>query len=336
MSVYIDKKYVSLLAPRLKQFKQRGEFLWNFRCPLCGDSHKNTVKARGYIYRKKNFGFMCHNCGASMSLREFLKDIDPMLYREYQLEKFREDNPKERELTAQDFKTKPVFDTYTKDLETAGAVRIKSFPPEFFARKYLEDRKIDLIDLYYTNDFGDFVRRLVPAYEKKLYKEERIIIPFYDKDGNLMGVQGRAVGKSDLKYITIKLDESLPKIYGWNKVDVTKPIKVVEGPLDARFLSNALATMDASLHHAPSIIGLDYDYTMVYDNEPRSKQITQNLMRTIDRGYKVCIWPNDISGKDINDMVLSGLSPSVVEHIIDQNTYQGLSAKLEFNRWSKV
>jgi transcription elongation factor Elf1 len=337
MSIYIDKKYVSLLAPRLKQFKQRGEFLWNFRCPVCGDSHKNSVKARGYIYKRKlNFGFMCHNCGASMSLREFLKDIDPMLYREYQMEKFREDNPKEKELTAEDFKTKPVFDTYTKDVESAGAVRIKVFPPDFFARKYLEERQIDLIDLYYTSDFGDFVRRLVPHYEKKLYKEERIIIPFYDKDGNLLGVQGRAVGKSDLKYITIKMDESLPKIYGWNKVDGSKTITVVEGPLDSRFLFNAIATMDAALYHAPSIVGLDLDYVFVYDNECRNKQIVSNMRKTIDRGYKVCVWPNTIKEKDINDMVLAGMAPAVIQHLIDRNTYSGLEATMKLNEWSRI
>lgn len=336
MSVYIDQKYISLLAPRLKQFKKRGEFLWNFRCPVCGDSHTNAVKARGYIYRKKErFSYMCHNCGASMSLREFLKDIDPMLYREYQIESFQDSKPKE--LTADDFRSKPSFPIKDKnDLEDSGAVRIKAFPPEFHARKYLEDRQTDLNGIYYVSDFKDFIDKLVPHHGKKLYKESRIIIPFYDKDGNLMGVQGRAVGKSDIKYITIKLDDNLPKIFGWNKVDTKKPIYVVEGPFDSRFLDNCVATMDAALYHAPAIVGLDFKYVFVYDNEPRNSQIVSNIRKTIKKGYNVCIWPSTVREKDINDMVVAGMQPAVIQHMIDQNTFSGLEAQMKLDQWSKI
>jgi transcription elongation factor Elf1 len=93
MSVYIDKKYISLLATKLTLFKQRGEFLWNFRCPVCGDSQKNKIRTRGYIYkRKEHFGFMCHNCGSNMGLSKFIKYVDPSLYNEYQLESFVQSN----------------------------------------------------------------------------------------------------------------------------------------------------------------------------------------------------------------------------------------------------
>lgn len=340
MSVYVDKKYISLLSPKLRNFKQRGEFLWNFSCPVCGDSQKNNLKARGYIYkRKEHFGFMCHNCGSTMGLQKFMKYIDPTLYNEYQLETFVQSNTTTK-VDASEFITKPDFKhIYNSDsdiLFNSGAARIKTFPPEFHARKYLEDRQVPLTDIWYVSDFEDFVKKLYPWFDKTLYKESRIIIPFYDADNNLLGIQGRAIGQSKIKYITIKTNENNPKIFGWNRVEVSKTMYVVEGPIDSLFLRNSLATMDASLYIAPSIVGFDKDYIFVYDNEPRNKQIVSNMRKTIDMGYKVCVWPDTIEQKDINEMVLAGMHPSEIQHIIDRNTHEGLMATMKLNQWSKV
>ena len=119
-------------------------------------------------------------------------------------------------------------------------------------------------------------------------------------------------------------------------LDVSKPVYVVEGPIDSLFLDNCIATMDAALYHASSLIGLDNDYVFVYDNEPRNKQIVSNMRKTIELGRKVCIWPETIQQKDINDMVLAGNSPAVIQHIIDTNTFDGLIATMKMNQWNKI
>ena len=338
MSVYIDKKYVALLAPKLSQFKQRGEFLWNFRCPVCGDSQKNKIKTRGYIYKKKErFGFMCHNCSTTMSLPKFIRYVDPSLYNEYQLESFVRSNTSNN-VNVADFVTKPTFNipSAPRSILLTDAQSINGLNPYHQARKYLEDRKVPLDNLYYTEDFAKFVKDLFPDNTKQLYKEERIVIPFYDKQGNLLGVQGRAIGQSKIKYITIKTDENTPKIFGWNGLDTSKTVYVVEGPIDSLFLVNCVATMDAALYTAPSVVGLDLDYTFVYDNEPRNKQIVTNMRKTIELGRKLCIWPDTIQQKDINEMVLAGMHPSEIQHIIDSNTFEGLIATMKMNQWSRV
>lgn len=338
MSVYVDKKYISLLSSKLKQFKQRGEFLWNFRCPVCGDSQKDKTKARGYIYkRKEHFSFMCHNCGSSMSLQHFLKAEDPHLYKDYLLEKFQDSNTS-NSVNVADFITKPTFNIppAPRSILLTDAVSINGLNPNHPARQYLDNRKVSTDNLYYVENFAEFVKNLFPEHEKILYKESRIIIPFYDKDGNLIGVQGRSVGPSKIKYITVKADESCPKVFGWNKIDESKRIYVVEGPIDSLFIQNAVATMDANLSAITHIIGLDKSYTFVYDNEPRNKQIVSNMRKTIQLGHNVCIWPDTIKEKDINDMVLAGNSPAVIQHIIDSNTFEGLMATMKLNQWAKL
>jgi len=332
MSLYVDKKYVSLLSPKLQQFKQRGEFLWNFRCPVCGDSHKDKLKARGYIYKRKDsFFFMCHNCGTSTSFINFMKKEDPHLYKEYLLEKFDRSNT-ETKIDASVFITRPTFNTP----KTINLPTIQVLSDDHPAKLYLKNRQVPLEGLYYASNFKEFIQELIPENTKELYKEDRIVIPFYDKDGILQGVQGRAIIPSKIKYITMKVSEESIKLFGWNKIATSKRIYVVEGPIDSLFLGNCVATMDAALYKAAAVVGLDYQYTFVYDNEPRNKQIVSNMRKTIAFGYDICIWPNNIKEKDINDMIKSEMSTAAIQHIIDTNTFSGLEATIKMNQWSKI
>jgi hypothetical protein len=334
MSLYIDKKFVSLVSPKLERFKQKSEFLYNCKCPICGDSHKNKLKARGYFYRRKSdMFFMCHNCGTSLSLGNFLKNVDKVLYREYQLERYK--NETSGNVPKPDFSAamkKPVFNIKPKiNLPT-----IKSLPEDHVAKQYIRNRKIPMeTELYYAQDFKSFVLELIPDYEKTLYTESRIIIPFYDQDKKLLGFQGRAVGESKIKYITVKMDEDFQKIYGLDRVDLSKRICVVEGPIDSLFLHNAIATMDASLYNITLLLG-NYDYVFIHDNEPRNSAIVKQMAKTISHNKNIFIWPQDVVAKDVNDWIMSGATPSEIQSIIDRNTFNDLRAKLEFERWRKV
>ena len=75
------------------------------------------------------------------------------------------------------------------------------------------------------------------------------------------------------------------------------------------------------------------DCCWIFDNEPRSREITRRISRVIDKGEKVVIWPSNIGQKDINDMVLAGHN---VQKLVESNTYSGLQAKLKFNTWKKI
>lgn len=341
MSLYIDKKYVMLLAPKLERFKQKSEFLWSFRCNICGDSHKNKMKTRGYFYRRKSdLFFQCHNCGTSLSMGNFLKTIDPSLYREYQLERFK--NESSGNVAKPDFslaKTKPVFASKTDTQESKiNLPTIDSLKEDHVAKQYLLKRKIPrdrMNDIYYADNFKSFVLELLPDYEKTLYDESRIVFPFYDQDKKLLGFQGRVVGESKVKYITVKMDDDFTKIYGLDRVDLTKKIYVVEGIIDSMFLDNAVALMDASLHKVRSVLG-NHEYILIPDRDVRNKEVMKNVAKMIEMKYNVCLLPNNLSGKDINDIILSGTTPSEIQVLIDNNTFFDLRAKLEFERWRKV
>lgn len=336
MSVFIDKKYVSLLSPKLEQFKQKSEYLWNFRCPVCGDSRKNKLKARGYVYRKKsNLFFMCHNCNASISFANLIKSVDRALYDEYVLESFK--NQTHGNTPKPDFSFVKNSNPTKKFIENK--IVLPTVDENNEAKAYLENRKIPkkyFSQLYYAEDFREFVKNIFPDYEKELYKnEKRIVIPFYDRNNILIGFQGRSILNSKIKYITIKLSEDYDKVFGLNTIDFSKKIYVVEGPFDSMFLENSIAMMDSSLTKAKTVVG-DYDYVFIFDNEPRNKQIVNSIDNAIKMGYSVCVWPNHIKQKDINEMILNKYSGSEIQSIIDNNTFEDLKARLQFEQWRIV
>lgn len=338
MSVYIDRKYALMAAPKLQLFKQKKEFLWNFRCPICLDSKKNKLKARGYFYRtRSNISYICHNCHASMSLGNFLKQFDKQLFQEYQMECFKENaggsyvqKPDLSIFTSQPVRSQPVISKI--DLPS-----VTSLPEEHIAKQYLRGRKIPedkLSELYYAENFLAYVEKVFPV-EKKVPSDQRIVIPFFDSEGHLMGVQGRALTDTKIRYMTLKAAEGFRKVYGLDKVDFGKTIYVTEGPFDSLFLPNSLATMDSSLSAIKSIVG-DYDYVLVFDNQPRNAEICKEIQRSINANFKIVVWPDTITVKDLNDMILSGLSEAQLLEIIKENTFDTLKAQLKFNEWKKV
>ena len=320
----VDSKYIGLVSSRLQKFKRVKTDLYTFRCPLCGDSQKNKNKTRGYFYRvKNNTNFKCHNCGASSSFNNFLKKLDTTLHKQYTLEKFKDGHTGKNfvvETPKFDFK-KPVFKSKI-DLPKAS-----SNP---FAAEYLRSRKIDPDKFYYADKFMEWTNTQKQTFDTINKDEARIVIPMYDKDKNLIGFQGRALGKSFTKYITVMLNEESPKIYGLDTIDEKLPIYLVEGPFDSTFINNSLALCgsdgDLRCLEGSSII-------FVYDNEPRNKEIVRRIGNTIDRGYKVVIWPSGVIEKDINDMVIAGHN---VQKMLELNTYSGLEAKIKFNNWKKI
>lgn len=339
MSVWLDQKYIGMVSYKLERFKRQGEYSYNFRCPICGDSRKDKSKMRGYFYKKKDsMFFYCHNCNEGMFFGKFLKRVDSNLHRQYSLEQFA-DSPAKPKVSAEEeakpFVTSPVFLTKEK----IHLPSIESLPFDHFAKKYILSRKLPkefLADIYYSSCFKSFLDEMLPGNEKNIpLLEKRVVIPFYDEKQNLLGFQGRALFESKLKYITIMMDETNRKVFGLDKVDLSKPIPVVEGPFDSKFLHNAVATMDSALYRVAEVMGQDNEYVFVYDNEKRNSQVCSNMEKTIKLGHKIFIWPRAIGEKDINEMVINGWDPEEINMMIVKHAYMGMEADLRMTMWRK-
>jgi transcription elongation factor Elf1 len=331
---FVDSKYIGLISSRLDKFAKKKEGLYNFRCPYCGDSQRTKSKTRGYIYQLKNdHNFKCHNCGTSRTFTNFLKDMDTVLYDQYVMERYKEGTTGKRSQTKMpEFNfEKPIFSKKAFDLPT-----IAELNKEHSARKYLEDRKIPnnyLRELYFCEKFKEWTNAQKHTFDKVEKDEPRIIIPLINK-GEIFGFQGRSLNKnSKVKYITIILNDTHPKIYNLDKPDYDKTVYVVEGPFDSMFLDNSIAMVGADIDKMFFISNFGTDFVMVYDNEKRNKQIVDRMEKAIQMRFPIVIWPNDLKEKDINDMILSGIDAT---KIIKENTYMGLEAKAKLIGWKRV
>ena len=330
MQSYIDVKYVNIISPFLQQFKKKGDFLWNFRCPYCGDSQKSRTKARGFVYRKKNdLFYKCHNCGVGTTLGKLIEHLDSKSYKDYIMERYKSgvktvNKEPEFKFNEPVFRSKDVCSTLNS---------LEELEDEHPARKIIDRRNLPISsykDLFLCPEFYKFTNKLIPNKFPSLDGDHpRLLIPFRDEEGEIFAYQGRAFGNEQPKYLTIKLQER-DKIFGLDRIDKRKEVLVVEGPLDSLFLDNCIAVAGADVPN------LDCDFTVVFDNEPRNKELLKQIEKAINRGHKICLWPEQMKYKDINDMILGGYTKEEIQDLIKHNTYQGTTATLWFTKWRKI
>ena len=331
-SSYIDVKYINLCSSLLERFKQKHTNLWNFRCPICGDSKKSKTKCRGFVYEKRNkYFYKCHNCNYGTSFNRFLEKISPALHKNYITEQYKEDawRKKDEPKSIPEFNFVPEFNHVLQGMDS-----ISSLTTDHPARNYLKNRLIPeryFRDLYLCKEFKKWTNTIIPNKFSSLeHDAPRLVIPFFDCKHNIIGYQGRSFDpKEQVKYITIKMKGVENLIYGEERINIKKKIYCVEGPLDSLFLPNCLAIAGLNFK------GVKLSNVIVLDNERRNVQIVDALKKVITNGYSVCIWPDSVKEKDINEMIIDGRTTDDIVEIIDNNTYSGLQANFQLSQWKR-
>lgn len=342
MSLMLDQQYIGTISIRLDKFKRKDNYIYNFRCPICGDSQTNRNKARGYLFAQKGgMFFKCHNCSASMSLGTLIKELDPTLYKDYCLERYKSGETGHKAHKEHNFIFKPVvFESTKHDNAFKGLLLpIKKLSKTHEVCDYLRNRKIPehrYDDLYFIDNIQKF-KQFADGYEDKIVgNEPRLVLPFFGNNNTLIGLSGRAIRGEKLRYVTIRIKDNVPMVFGQNNINKDETIYVTEGPIDSLFLPNAIAVGNANLKSVGDLFNKD-KVVLIYDNEPRNKEIVREIKSAIDDGFYVCIWPKEIEQKDINDMIVKqNLSVEEIKYTIDSNTFVGPNALLQFNAWKKV
>lgn len=352
-TAWIEQKYIYLLSPQLNRFRKKDDHLFNFRCPICGDSKKNRSKARAYIYLNENgYVFHCHNCSQSMMFYNLLKRLSPNLYDQYVLEAFFDKNKKTKD-DSNLFAPKKIEIMGNEPLKALK--KISLLKPEHPAKRYVVSRQIPTpmhAELFWCPRFKEWTNSIIPGKFQDVKNDEgRLIIPLLDHNNVMFGYQGRSLNPhAEIRYITIKTNDKMPKVWGLHRLNTNIRYYVVEGPIDGMFISNTIAACGGDIvSELKRVDGNLRNATIVYDNQPRNSEVVNSLLTAAKEGFKVCVWPSSEKSKDINAMILSRIAPSewvrteevknasiVIKKIIDSNTFEGLEAELRIADWRKI
>lgn len=332
-SLHIQTKFLQFVSTQLRNFRRRNQFLWNFACPYCNDSSKDSSKARGYCYKNKNhlLSFHCHNCGTHTTFGKFLKHVSPYQYKEYLLETYKNDSSGDVE--PEKVEVKPDL---SKKEWARGLIHISELSKIHPAVKYVRAREIPedkLSIFYYTSDFRRWVHEILGMEDKEVPSDPRIVMVECDSFGNLKLVVARAVNTEEKKrYVTLIVDEKYPKLFGLSRLNFLKPIRVVEGAIDSLFLDNCIATLDANLLAYAQDTRIR-NPTLIWDNEPRNRDVVRYMKEALKLGETVVIFPESNPFKDINEMFLGGYN---VEKLVERNKYMGLTGLLQHSIWKRI
>jgi len=340
--LHVDLPYVTRLSPYLENFKQKNQYLWNYSCNICGDVSKGRKKARGYIYRpagSNHLNVKCHHCSYSASFGSYLKKFFPEVYKEYVFTRY--ENTSKSHVPHKNIKEQFNTIVVPMQLEDSNVAKLKRCDSisdthpvaRFLAKRMIPKDKWNL--LFYTTQFKKYVNSIIPNKFKDTSEDHpRLVIPYTNEHGKMFAFVARAFGQEEPRYYTIKIDDT-EKVFGLDRLDPSKKVYAVEGAIDSLFLPNTIAVSGASFD-CETVRALKSNITLVFDNEPRSKEIVKIIDKHIKLGYKVALLPHNIKTKDINEHILSGMTPKDVLDLIDANTYQGTEAMLKFTMWKQV
>lgn len=275
----------------------------NFACPYCGDSHSNPHKKRGNLYFE-GFNYHCFNCEEHKSFENLLKDFDKKVthnelsFLVQQHEKYAVENVK-KSVSSQVFLDSSVVNMWAIDrkelIKVMGYQEISGSNIERYLIKRNQKR------------FEKF------AWNQKLQK---LALFNLTPDNKVLGMQLRNFNlykrkEGEPKYLTFKLSkiyedilkyEKLPNdsrfkyadelstVFELLQINISKPIYVFEGPMDAFLLKNATALCTAGKEfpfNIPVKWILDYD-----------KRGIKEAIKRVKNGESVFLWKKYL--KDIN------------------------------------
>lgn len=332
--IYIDVMYAKRVMYRLRNSKIQKDngntFQMNFSCNICGDSEKNKSKKRGYVFSADDhLIFKCHNCNASLNFSQWLKETDYNVWKEYKLELFKYNRSLNPPKEPEKFDPKIINPAWAEGLQQADSLNDAHCAKMYLTKRMIPKDKLNLF--YYTDKFFAWAATNTDKFTAmNLPDHPRIIMPWFDAEGNFFAYQARTMGNEQPKYYSIVFNRTVPRVYGLERIDWKKPIYVVEGPVDSLFIDNCVAVGTSALY----LFDTDaQEVVYIPDNENRNKEILKVYAKLIKLGKKVVIPPDNYTFKDINDAIISGIN---VKKMISDNVYEGLRAQVKLNEWKRV
>jgi hypothetical protein len=306
-------------------------------CPICREG-KSWLKKRRCIYIVTDNIVCCHNCGWYSDTIKWIQEVSGLSFNEIlhesrefdilPLEQLQQTNeqPKKINIERLPIDSINIFDTnqveYYKDDKTVQA-----------ALELIKTRKIDkAINRPDT---------LWVSLKDKVHKN-RIIIPFYDENNEIIFYQSRLIFDKDTKFYPKYLSKinGEKSLYNINKISNDLDyIFIFEGPIDSFFVKNGTAVAGIQENSSNTFSKLQeaqlqtfkfFKKIWVLDSQWKDKASKSKTKKLIQSGECVFIWPEEIGKKykDINDYCIDKNITSIDPDFFISNSFEEIKANL--------
>ena len=284
----VDKHVRIVLNSNFEDVFETSDY-YNIRCNVCGDSTKDKFKKRGFILKSSDpWVYYCHNCGTSTTAIKWLKEYYPFNYKNL------------------------MIDVMRNNKQSGDNISFKKSNPS-----KPRDEKEDTKYFKPLTQFDDCVEYCVnrnideSVYSKWFYAtggiySGRIIITFRNNaTGKIYYYQGRAFNtkSNSIKYMSRFGDHNA--IYNYYNVDKTKPVPVLEGPIDSGFVDNSIAVTGLKLSD-----NLLSDFPHLYFLLDNDESAYKHAHKLIGKNMYVFNWTKFLKKykctsdvKDVNDFI---------------------------------
>ena len=274
---------------------KKSDYLYNCKCPLCGDSKKNLRKRRGYIYLKNNdWLFHCHNCNIHISFKQFLYKIDIVLYKKWLFDELKNDNI--------EVICKENIENNDNDYINPNLFQFYKLNDNFLNNNYYKPI-VEKINNYLIERKMEFIKdKVYLSLNNKWFL--RIIFPIEDKNG-MYGFQARTINKkNNIRYLTYYHNKEKAKLYNYYHVNKNNYIYVLEGLIDSLFIENSIAMLTSKLNFINTDLENYKDKLIfIFDNDETGKIRTEEYLK---KNYRCLIFPKKWQKyKDINDIIIN-------------------------------
>jgi len=274
-------------------FYKEDKRAFNFKCCICGDSHKSEHKKRGWLYLDRATPlYHCYNECGTMSAETFLKKAFNIDSSEYKKEYYTFKNKEEVIEKKQENK---LIEEFQVDKSW------KQITDNYQILNYVKKRKI-LEAPYTPKDWKLY-------YIDGKFDSKRIIIPWIIDD-KMKYWQSRQFAKDNSPRYLFPKNSQKP-IFGIDRLDSNFPyIFLLEGIFNTIFVKNGVCLGSCSMTELQRDILRKYkdNYTIVWmlDNTTIDKTSSDKFLKLINNNNEFnnyFVWPKEVKVKDPNDYV---------------------------------
>lgn len=341
---YVVQKFYQYAGyPKFKKITN----VYEAGCPICREGKSWGRKRRCYFIIEKNY-ICCHNCGWHSNPSKWIETVAGLTPKEiYEESKNYDILPLDLLLEKPDTQKKIITDTLPKD-------SINLFDEQqvnYYKDNSIVSEAIKLIKKRRLDTAINKPKTLWISLTDRVHKN-RLVIPFYDKNNNIVFYQSRTILNDDTrlypKYLSkVNSDKSL---YNINNISSNlDSIFIFEGPIDSFFIKNGTAVAGVQENSSNTFTKIQeeqindfklYKKIWVLDSQWNDSASRKKTKKLIDKGCTVFIWPEKMGKtfKDINEYCIAKNLDSISPDFIKENSYSGLKADLlmvDINRWKR-